>query len=456
MKRDLLRHVRDTLPGLGLSAGALPAVVACSGGLDSTCLLHLLTLASPRGTAFLAVTVDHGLRDFSTEARVTADFCRGLGVPHRLVRLAPGLARRAASRGDSLAERAREERLAALVDAAPEGATIWLGHHADDQAETVLIRLLRGAGVHGLGGMRSVQGPFRRPLLEVSRAELEAWAAAQDLPVVEDPSNASHRFLRNRLRHEIMPGLLALAPGLVQTLGRNARVLQQQADALDRLVADSLAGKVDRRQGSLAVAVADIAVPGLQSLALHALLAECFGRSPAAGQVAAVERLMERREGSAAADLGGGWTAAREYDRLVLRPAHPSAAGHAPARLVPGQALCWGGWTIALEEGEAPARFDDEGRGICWVDRRGPGTLTVRAWRRGDRMRLHGGPGSRLVSDLLGEARVPRERRGSVPLLVDEEDRPLWVVGVRRGEAHLAQPGGPAWRVVATYCGPST
>jgi len=208
-----------------------PVVVAFSGGLDSTVLLHLAAAdARLRVRGLRALHVDHGLHPDSTQ---WAGHCRGqcesLGVPFAAnrVQVRPG--------GDGLEAAAREARYRAFGKAQAKGEVIALAHHRDDQAETVLLRLLRGAG-DGLAAMRAMRhfgtGWLWRPLLDLPRADLRAYADQHGLHWLEDPSNASDRQDRNFLRQRVLPVLAERWPNASAALARSAALVATQADLL--------------------------------------------------------------------------------------------------------------------------------------------------------------------------------------------------------------------------------
>jgi tRNA(Ile)-lysidine synthase len=242
-----LRLVAD-LAAKALAAAGAPAAgdgiaVAVSGGADSLALLHALaTLAGPRGWRLAVVTVDHGLRPGSAaDAAFVADHAKALGVPSRVLALAPGDLARHRDAGPEGA--ARAARYAALWPAADELGCHWLatGHTLDDQAETVLLQLLRGAGPDGLAGMAVRAGRLLRPLLGVRRAQTRACCAAVGLDWREDPTNATDDPLRNRVRRRLLPLLEELRPGAAQTLARTAALAADERDWLDPLAAAALA-----------------------------------------------------------------------------------------------------------------------------------------------------------------------------------------------------------------------
>lgn len=204
------RAVARALDRDGVIAPAEHVVVAVSGGPDSTALLDALArLAPPRGLTLHAVHVDHGLRPGSAaEAAIVAALAADRGVAFSALRVA-------VAPGGSLQDRARVQRhLALRRHAAAVGATaVALGHTADDQAETVLMRALRGATPRSLAAMGQRDGMLARPLLRVWRADTVAYCAELGLTPLDDPANRDPRYLRSRVRHELMPALEAVFPG---------------------------------------------------------------------------------------------------------------------------------------------------------------------------------------------------------------------------------------------------
>jgi tRNA(Ile)-lysidine synthase len=219
------RAVATALDRRTVIAAGESVLIACSGGPDSVALLDALArLAPPRGIRLIVCHVDHGLRSGSAaEAEVVAAFAEERGLPFRASRVI-------VSPGGSLQDRARTARHQALADAAHDaGATvIALGHTADDQAETVLMRALSSATPHGLMAMAERNGPLARPLLRVWREQTIGYCAALGLVFIEDPSNEDLRFLRSRVRHELLPALeqaFAGARRRLATLARRQREL---------------------------------------------------------------------------------------------------------------------------------------------------------------------------------------------------------------------------------------
>jgi len=228
-----LRATVDLAPWIGrlvaLDAVEAEPVVACSGGPDSVALLALVVATGRTPTA---VHVDHGLRaGGADEAAFVADTAARLGVPARAVRVEVGA-------GPNLEARARAARYAALDEARrPLGAaTVLVGHTADDQAETVLLNLLRGSASAGLGAMAARRDTVVRPLLGLRRSDCGAVCAAVGVTPLRDPMNADRAFRRVAVRHDVLPRLSALAGrDLVPVLARQAEVLRSESDYLDEL-----------------------------------------------------------------------------------------------------------------------------------------------------------------------------------------------------------------------------
>ena len=249
---QVLRQVRETLRRGDMLSGGETVVVATSGGPDSVALLHLLCrLRGELSLRLHAVHVDHGLhRSSGAHARFVRRIAETWDVPVLVYRV--NVRSRAHGRHLSLEDAARDLRYAAFERAARRvSAThIAVAHTADDQVETVLLWLLRGAGSDGLAGMPASrpQGKFRiiRPLIDLWRKDVEAYLEAETLPSKTDPTNRRRRPLRNRIRQDLLPRLAGYNPGVKAVLRRLALQVADDADLLDRL-SDEAAGGIVRR-----------------------------------------------------------------------------------------------------------------------------------------------------------------------------------------------------------------
>ena len=379
--------------------------VALSGGLDSTVLLHLL--AHLRQThslpALSAVHVHHGLQAAAEAwpAHCQA-LCDSLGVPLQVfhVQVRPGA---------SLERAARDARYQAFESVVQAHEVLLTGQHRDDQAETLLFRLLRGAGVSGLAGMprqRTLgEGHLCRPLLDVSRAELEAYASANALTWVEDPSNTQTDFSRNYLRHEIFPALLKRWPQATASMARSAAHCAEAQGLLDELAQQDLAG---------ASSDSEFSWLGLPSLALApiAALSAARQRNALRHWLAAFSRLPDT-------DHWAGWNALRDA-RDDAQPVWKLAEGELHRA---GGRIWWlcGDWLrqpvapLLWEHPGLPLQLPGNGQ-LRLLGDFPDGPLRV-SYRQGGEVMEVAQRGHRDLKRLLNERGVPGFVRGRLPLL---------------------------------------
>ena len=437
MPVPLSDRVRSALARLDIGG---PVVVGASGGVDSTVLWRLLHEA---GVATVGVHVNYGLREGSgADAASVQALGAELGMPVEVRRV------RLPVEGNTQ-EAAREERYVAFAEAARRhgAGAVAVGHTADDQAETVLLNLVRGAGLAGLGGMAEARplavddpGGVRlvRPLLGATRAEVEALARSRGWPWSEDATNAEGLYRRNRIRHGALP-LLAEegGPGTVRRIAAAAEAVREASGAV--------AARLDRvgtpLPGGGAVPLAALRV--LHPAERRALVAEVLRRyapeAPrSAAAVARVAALVDAAVG-ARVELGPA-DAWRERQRLAVLARRAPWAG---AAVHVGGAVRAPGGTLSLRPlAEVPRTFGADPHRAVLDARALSGPLAVRPWREGDRLRPLGAPGSRLVSDVLTGARVPPSERRAQPVLVAgaSGDRVVWVVGLRLAHAARVTP----------------
>lgn len=462
--------VAETAAGLaGIGEGAT-VVLACSGGPDSVVLAHLTVLARPDLTVQV-VHIRHGLRDDAADAAVAAAHATALGLAfaEQTVHVAVD--------GSGLEAAARTARYDALVRSARQqgAAAVLIGHTADDHAETVVLNLARGSGIRGLAGIpaeREVAATVRivRPLLRIRRSDVRAFLTGEGLTAVADPTNDDPDQRRARAREEVLPALARLSGGPgdpVAVLTRLADLARADADALDTL-AERIGAEVVARWGPCrAVRDADLAAlpPALASRVLRGLLGDVAGALPGAEAVAAAFGLEPggalHIEGATWVTHGGGWLAAApgRTPPLATRDlAPPSAAAALPA----GAALPELDLVLAVDDpageddgdGDAqltraqvppparpfgPAPPQRSATAAAWtVLAEGLKPARVRARRAGDRL-----AGSDVtLHDVFIEAGVPRALRDLVPVVVDDDDRPLWVAGVAAAPAEATAPAG--------------
>jgi len=425
-------QVERTIRRHAMLAGGETVLVAVSGGADSVALLYFLAdLAEAWRLRLHVLHVDHQLRP---DSPADADFVRALGA--RLGVSVDVVTVTVDSRG-SLEAAARESRYAALeAGAARVGAhRIALGHTADDQAETVLMRLLEGAGVRGLAGIPPVRGRIIRPLIELHRAALEAELRRAAIPWVEDPTNRDPKFLRNRIRHELLPLLAdSYNPAIAGALTRVSTLARDTIAALDRAAAAELARLATFEVGAVTLPLGPLrALPRQIAAEVLRQAAERLGsRAPLRawshrGLRRALTVPPPRRPfrlGGVTIEVSGALArlARASLPALVARPLGVPGRTELPEI---GQAL-----EARIVGAEAYAVPRDPSRVAFDVDELGGGPLTVRARRRGDRFVPFGGAERRLKT-LLIDAKVPRWDRSRVPV-IEAGGVIIWIGHLRR------------------------
>jgi tRNA(Ile)-lysidine synthase len=430
-------------------------VVALSGGPDSTALLDALAALRRRwGLSVVAAHLDHGLRpDSKEDARFCRELCRRLRVPLRRGRA--DVRERVRREGCGLEDAARRERYAFLEKVRDEerASLVAVAHTRDDQAETLLLRLLRGAGRVGLSAMRKRRGRIVRPLLGVSRAEVVAYLESRGLAWREDSTNADPAHLRNRVRHELLPYLEArFQPRIREVLARTAGLLSEEAALLNRRARLLLARASRRDRDGLWLSRERLAAAPrpVARLAVRRALARAGGlRGVQARHLDGMIDLASRQTTSGRClPLPGGRAVTVCFGELRVARRTSARAPFAYPLAVPGRVELPGGLAV---ETEAAGRASKK-TGTLRVAVPPGEALQLRTRRPGDRVFWRGRPVS--LKRFLMEARVPAEERSSLPL-VAAGTRVVWVsgtalderagdrfIGLRMAGATRVAPGG--------------
>ena len=437
---DLRAHLTATLDRLRLAAG--PVLVAVSGGPDSITLLDLLVhTRDHHGLELVVAHVDHGIHPESgAVATQVEELARAYGLAAIVGRLHLRADRNEPTETRARAARHRWLRQMALREGA---AAILLAHHADDQAETVFLRMLKGSGVVGLRGMDLRRGLLIRPLLRVPRAELAKYAETQGLKGWQDPANQDHRHLRSWVRGAILPALRDRVPVVDRHLRRTARDAARNADAwisvlrrwTELELRDELGG------ASVSAAIVGGVDPALAETIVRTL-ARMGGGVVGTRAARRAVHLARMALSGKYAQLGAGWIAELSFGRLIIRPDRPAARLEPFAFAEPAGEIRWAGWRVTWKREAAPAEQGREGFTAWFL----PDNLGVRVWRRGDRIAPLGGTGRRLAVRCFQDARVPAGRRARWPL-VDADGRLVWIPGVCRSSELLPPAGAEAVRV---------
>jgi tRNA(Ile)-lysidine synthase len=456
----LQKRVLRTIQRHGLMRRGDRVLVALSGGPDSVALVRLLRELEARGELAVAgvAHLNHRLRDAAgRDEQFCCAFASEMGLTFRSTEI--DVRARAEALGTSLEDAGRQARYEWFERVAVElGAhVIATGHTLDDQAETFLLRLLRGAGPRGLAGIHPRAGRVIRPLLEIGRAELREYLAVLEQPFCEDETNRDLSIPRNRIRHELLPLLQRdYSPGISDVLAREAAIARLDEDRLGQEAID-LADSIvltDRTEGieEPETVTVDARALGIVHPALAVRVARLALNVLAPGRFVGyehVERLLElARHGSSGGALSlPGQHATRRGDAIVLRreafqpfsnPFHVSLSIPGEVILEPQGWAVSATWECVTERPGSDPNFLGSGLGDA-SDHRDP--LKVRVWgltpplavrsrKPGDRFKPFGmgGQGKKL-QDFLVDRKVARERRDSLPLVVDSADRIVWVVG---------------------------
>jgi tRNA(Ile)-lysidine synthase len=411
--------------------------VALSGGIDSMALLHAMhALGTQLAARIQAVHVNHGLHPQAAQwAGFCEDACRVLGIPCLVI-----LVDARALQGQSPEAWAREQRYHAMEEALGEGDMLLTAHHRDDQAETVLLQLLRGAGPRGLAAMPSLnrfgRGWLARPLLDFSREDIHRYASRHGLQWIEDPSNRDVNFDRNYLRHAVIPRLKERWPGLGRTLARAADWQAEAASMLDVLAKQDLNACAGRSDGTLSAAALKTLDEARRRQVIRLWLRDSGLPTPAASHL---ERIMEDV-------LHAAWDATPcvVWQGAEVRRYRDSI--HAMRPLPdhdPRQVIHW-----------EPSSPLDLNIGCLWVEKvKGQGVkapfcegrqLTVRFRLGGERCRPQGRRETHSLKHLFQEAGIPPWRRDRIPLIYLDETL-IAVAGCWACHPFGAGPDEPGW-----------
>ncbi len=411
--------------------------VAYSGGLDSTVLLHAMAeLAALRGCALRALHVDHGLHaDSGAWADACRAACRSIGVPVEVVAL-----RLEPPAGASVEAFAREARYRALGRALQPGEWLLTAHHRDDQLETVLIQLLRGAGVAGLAAMpaRVAFGPgwHARPLLEFGRDCVAAYAARRGLEWLRDPMNEAHRFDRGFLRARVLPALRERWPAAATTVARSAAHLAQASRLLAEIAAADAEGIVD--DGRLAIDGLARLSPDRQCNLVRWWLRGLGLRAPPAARLASSLQAFHvaRRDGSPCLRWGDGELRRYRGRLYALAPLATREPITATAGSVASIELGPGLGSFGLVAGEQGGLRAPLAANAAFRFRTG-----------GESLRPHPGRPRKRLKDLCQESGVVPWMRDRLPL-VYVGDRLAAVGDLWIDAEFVVEPGQPALRPV--------
>lgn len=435
MSAQVTTSARASIPDAVQAALRLHAraVLAVSGGIDSMVLLDVAASAVAHEQLTVA-TFDHGTGAAATKAADLVErSARAIGI-----RCVTGKASQPLTTEAEL----RAARWTFLRDvAARDGGVVCTAHTADDQVETILMRVLRDAGARGLAGLYATSD-IVRPLIGHTRRELASYARERDVPWIEDPSNASPRYLRNRLRHDLLPALRRARPTIDAELLSTARDAAHWRSDVEAFVAEYIDVRGVGDGTGLDIVASSLTDFPNDALAIlwPALVAQSGVVLDRRGTMRLVEFTGLNRVG-ARVQISGGWEVVRSRYAFQLR-----ASGH---RQLPEEALAlsstvlWGSWSFRPA---ANAVGGDSWSAWLPVDE----PLTVRMWQAGDAIVGRDGRPTRKVKRLLNDAGVTGHERTSWPVVL-AGDQIVWVPGIRRASAATARSGRPGLAFICEY-----
>ncbi|MBI5885087.1 MAG: tRNA lysidine(34) synthetase TilS [Deltaproteobacteria bacterium] len=447
-RNALVETVRRRLKAAGMLDKGDTLVCAVSGGVDSMVMLHIMYgLKDEFGLKLVVAHLNHNLRgaESARDCAFVKKAASALGLRCIVKRLKKG---ELDARDGSLQEAARKSRYAFFEDVARrvKADRVATGHTLDDQAETVLLRLLKGASIAGLGGIPLVRGPYIRPIIDIPRAEIEAYARANAIAFVTDSSNLTDKYQRNAIRHNLIPLIEGgFNPNIKETLARTAGLLRRDnafiEEASARAYAAALIGR-DKHTATFENAkLRDMHPAVLSRVFLSALAELSIERDAYACDVEAFLDIVKSMRPNVTIKAAGVWVT-RQYGVVTVSATAPvRAEGFMFALKTPGI-------TVVKEAGfrlkakllrAAPASLD-AGPGVAYFDYDAlPQPIILRPYKPGDRLRPIGMKGSRKIKDIYIDARVPASLRPRIPLLVCGSEI-IWAAGVKRSDSYKVLP----------------
>ena len=416
-------------------------IVGVSGGPDSVCLLHILhELREALKIGLVVAHYDHGLREQEDEAETqfVQRLASHMDLPFETEKASP-LPIEGTS---SLEERARNARYGFFqkLKRRLSAQKIAVGHNLNDQAETVLMRLLRGSGPSGLAGIPPTRDKtIVRPLIEIKRDEIESYLKARDLSYVVDSSNLQTDYLRNKIRLELVPHLLEYQPRLIEHLGQLAHILRGENRILEDLAEDWVAREAGQQPpGDIVIPVQpfiELSDPVRNRVTRHLL--KRIGKNLRRidhGHIESVYALARGRNPQSILNLPRGITVEKRYDQLAFTAGDREKPGEFHYHLE-GVGTCFLeeiGRSMTLEEMErVPDLNEDTGPECAYLDGdKVDYPLIARNFRPGDRFVPLGLDGHKKIKDFFIDLKIPSEMRAKIPILLSR-DTPVWICGLR-------------------------
>lgn len=424
-------------------------VVAVSGGADSVALLYILNQISRYLTPLhlICAHVHHGFRaESDQEAELVQKYAESMNIPFEMIRL--NMPKYIEETGRNSQDAAREKRYAFLHEVAEKynANSIALAHHANDQAETVMLHMLRGSGASGLSGIKikriEKNVELIRPCLRITKTDLEQLCEKEDLPYLTDSSNMNRKYFRNAIRLDVLPFLGQYNGQLTESLYRMAEVLGAEDDYMEA-EAEQIFHKIVQKSGDrLTFSVLEF--NGLHVALQRRLIKLILNYLPSNDDFASFSRIESIRKGAVQTepttwtlDIGQGIVCMREYNSIIFTTRKSTVSEHYSYQLhLPEEEMSF----LSLTEIERTLQLNKlkgidgpisaseavfDANELCWP-------LTVRSRLPGDTMQVMGLNGSKKVKDIFIDAKIPPSLRSRIPLVCDGNGNIIWIPGVRR------------------------
>lgn len=432
-------------------------VAAVSGGPDSMALLHLLYNLSEQQLTLIVAHVNHGYRpqESAQEQEAVKAYAAQLQLPFEVVQLSMPTYIEDNHLNSQAAAREKRYEFLHQVASKYRATSIALAHHADDQAETVMMRFIRGAGLTGLSGMRSKRNDHSvsliRPLLRINKTDILTYCHQHQVPYFIDSSNLQKHYFRNQVRHDVLPFLKAYNPQLSSSLQRIAEVAGEEDDWMQQQAREAFEKMVQISFNQCIICVDDLTQlhVALQRRLIKLILSYLSKESDSFSfERIESMRMLAASDGPSTNRLDAGLhiQVRREYKFLRWLYSPSTSADQAPYRILiteaaPCKHVLPGGWVVEVDIALAPHAAVPNNRYVAYFDKeRLTFPLELRNRKQGDRMQVLGLKGSKKVQDMFVDAKIAPFERMNYPLLGDGEGRLLWIPGVRRSDVALTTP----------------
>lgn len=446
---DIIERVKKTIRKYYMLSQGDHVLVGLSGGPDSVCLLTILHRLNEPGVALSAVYIDHGLRPHETpdEIEFCADICNSMNI--RFITQHINVKSYAKEKGLSKQEAARELRYDILCRIAVEKGDnkIALGHNADDQAETVIMRLLRGAGPSGLSGIPPVrviggkQLCIIRPLIETERVEIENFLGNEGIGFIVDSSNLGHTYLRNRIRHTLIPGIKDINKEFINAILRTSDIFRDEERYFELLVTKALMKLISRKTDS-AIELFSGPLEIMDTVLLRRVLRRAIDETKGLRAIGFVhiEDMLHLIKSGNSGDriyLPKGIRVIKGYSTLIITSKQPVRLGAYTVE-VPGELVLKESSMVVRSAvvgiGEAEDCGDGKNNAVIDADKVSL-PLTIRGRSDGDCFYPAGFGRRKKLQDYFVDEKVPRDERDAIPLLISGNDI-AWVMGYRMDERY--------------------